>query len=309
MSLFNKKRKDLPRRRDYGAGSTQAFSSNTFKRNRTLTGSTSNNLNSINADADLESPRKHTHKLANQRRKVMSILAIVIASIVLILITFNNFTASSSISVSDMTISKPVVGKKYEAVIKDYFDANPMSRFSLFQDQALLADYITNKLPEVSSIKRKSTFLGRTNFNITMRSPVAGWQINNKQYFVDSMGVPFETNYYSTPLVQIIDNSGVNMQKGVGAIASHRFLAFVGRVVYFARLNGYVVTQAILPANTTRELDIKLKNASYFIKLSIDRPAGEQVEDMTSAVRYFISRQQNPQYIDVRVSGKATYRF
>ena len=92
------------------------------------------------------------------------------------------------------------------------------------------------------------------------------------------------------------------------AIASNRFLSFVGRVVSLTKASGYTVVQAMLPAETTRELEIKLKEGDYLVKLSIDRPVGEQVEDMIAAVRYFTGSGQTPKYIDVRVSGKAFYQ-
>ena len=152
------------------------------------------------------------------------------------------------------------------------------------------------------------TGIGVTDFIITMRLPVAGWQINNKQYYVDSNGVPFEINYFQAPTVQIVDNSGISYKIGTTAIASNRFLSFIGRIVALTKASGYTVTQALLPPQTTRELQVRLKETSYYIKLSIDRPAGEQVEDMVTAIRYFSSHGQSPQYVDVRVSGKAFYK-
>jgi hypothetical protein len=151
--------------------------------------------------------------------------------------------------------------------------------------------------------------IGVTNFAVTMRTPVAGWQINNKQYYVDSNGYPFESNYFPDPSVQIVDNSGITYKLGTTtAIASNRFLSFVGRIVSLTKASGYTVTQAILPPETTRELEVRLKETSYYVKLSIDRPAGEQVEDMVTAIKYFTAHGQSPQYIDVRVSGKAFYK-
>ena len=310
MSLFKKKQSDIPRRRLADRAIDNSTSPNVFRRNRTLTGSTSNNLGGIKAKADLESPRVHVHNLSVQRRKVTGILFIVFISIVLIWTLVSNFTSTVSVSVSDSSISKPVDVLKYEKVIQDYFGINPISRLSFFLDQSALTTYVSSKLPEVSMVsKRNMLGIGRSNFAITMRVPVAGWQINSKQYYVDSRGIPFEKDYFGKPVVQIIDNSGIpSPQNGTVAIASNRFLSFVGRVVYLSKLNGYTVTQAALPANTTRELEVRLKEGNYLVKLSIDRTVGEQVEDMVASVRYFTSHNQTPEYIDVRVSGKAFYR-
>jgi len=78
MSLFNKKQSDIPRRRLAERAIENSTSPNVFKRNRTLTGSTSNHLGGIDAKSDLESPRTHVRNLSIQRRKVASILSIVL---------------------------------------------------------------------------------------------------------------------------------------------------------------------------------------------------------------------------------------
>ena len=308
MSLFkNKKQTDIPRRRSAAIREvkTTDISSDTFKRNRTLTGTSSSKLN---INTELDSPRSHAHKLANQRRKVFSVLLIVIGSIIFLGLIIVNFTASSNIIISDAAISKTVDTSIYQKSIQDYMDINPMSRFHFLLDQSALTDYMSSILPEVESVEQKGvTGPGNTNFVIIMRKPVAGWQINDKQYYVDSKGIPFERNYFSAPDVQIVDNSGASLQTGT-AIASKRFLSFIGRIVSLSKARGYTVTQASLPANTTRELEIKLKEGDYLVKLSIDRPAGEQIEDMARAVQYFTSHGKILSYIDVRVSGKAFYK-
>jgi len=219
----------------------------------------------------------------------------------------NNFTATVIVSVPSMAISKPVDSSYYGKVIQEYLNINPMSRLHFLLDQSALTTYVSSKLPEVLTVVQQNMIgIGETNFAITMRIPVAGWMINGKQYYVDSKGIPFEKNYFLVPTVQIVDNSGTPPQTGT-AIASNRFLSFVGRVVSLAKASGYTVTQAILPVNTTRELEIRFKENNFLVKLSIDRPVGEQVEDMGRAVQYFISHGQTPNYIDVRVSGKAFF--
>lgn len=303
-----KRKKDLPRRR-YADDVVVTSSSHVFKRNRTLTGTTSNRLNSVGVDSDLKSPRAHVHGLAVQRRKigVIFLMVLLIAASLLILIV--NFTASVKITVANTDISKAVDENRYIVVIQDYLNGNPFSRLAFFLDQKSLSSYVSDKLPEVSKVSLVgSEGLGESNFALILRKPVAGWQINSKQYYVDSSGIPFTVNYFSVPTVSIVDNSGVSLKSNSTAIASSRFLSFVGRVVSMTRARGYNVTQAILPPDTTRELEVRLKEAGYPIKLTIDRPAGEQVEDMVTAVDYFKKQGVTPKYADVRVSGKAFYK-
>lgn len=309
MSLLKKKKFNIPRRRLANDNIRVSNPSNIFQRNRTLIGSTSNRLDNLNIKSGLESPRSHIHHLTTKRRKFFGILIVVITAIVFLWVLINNFTATVIVSTSsNVTMSKSVDISRYEKAIQDYLDNNPINRFKFLVNNAELTSYISSILPEVESVTQKNMIkIGETNFVVMMRTPVAGWAINNKQYYVDAMGVPFEQNYFSSPTVQIVDNSGVSLQTGQVSV-SKRFLGFVGLIVSLAKINGYMVTQAILPANTTRELEIKLSGINLSVKLSIDRPAGEQIEDMSRAIQYFTSRNQTPSYIDVRVSGKAFFK-
>lgn len=309
MSLFNRKRhSDLPRRRIVtGANITSEQSigvrnlSNVFKRNRTLSGVISPNL---------DSPRSKVHHLVNRRRKVFSTFMVVLLATLFLWTLINNFTAKVDISVSGSGISKKVDKTVYERAVQEYLDMNPMERFSFVLNQSSLNSYISSKLPEVLSIKYGSSLgMGKTNFSVKMRQPVAGWIINKEQYYVDSAGVPFVQDYYANPVVKIVDNSGASPTTGAGgAIASNRFLSFVGKVVALSKYRGYTVTEATLPLNTTRQLEVRLGEGDFLVKMSIDRVVEEQIEDMARAVEYFKSRGQKPDYIDVRVSGKAFYK-
>jgi len=311
MGLFKRKKIDAPRRRSAVVRETKVTDSSSaiFKRNRTLTGTTSSRFSSSETKLDLESPRVKAHHLVSQRRKGLSILLIIFFSTIVLGLVIFNFTASISISLSDSAISKDVDSSLYEASIGEYLDINPMSRLHFLLDQSALASYMSsNGLPEVMAVEQRgSTVPGKTNFVVTMRNPVAGWQIDDKQYYVDSRGIPFERNYFSSPDVQIVDNSGASMQTST-AVASKRFLSFIGRVVSLSKSSGYIVTRAALPVGTTRELEISLKEVDYLVKLSIDRSAGEQVEDMARAIQYFTDNGKSLSYVDVRVSSKAFYK-
>jgi cell division septal protein FtsQ len=302
MKFFSKKQSDIPRRRlatNNASDNKISVSADIFKRNRTMSGTSANSLDN--------SPRVHAHHLAIKRRRVFGVFLIALLAVICLWMLVSNFTASVVITTSDATVIKPLENSKYTTSIQDYLDINPLSRFRFLLDQSALSSYVSSKLPEVESVSLKNMVgLGSTDFSVKMRQPVAGWKINDQQYFVDAKGVPFGQNYFADPIVQIVDNSGATLQTGTASV-SKRFLGFVGLVVSSAKSSDYTVTQAILPADTTRELEIKLKETNTMVKLSIDRSAGEQVEDMSRALQYFTSHSQSPSYIDVRVSGKAFY--
>ncbi len=312
MRLFNKKTTDIPARRRQSdiplrETATPRRGQYTFQRNRTLTGSTSNSLSTSHHHTDMESPRSQAHHLAIQRRKIgVTLLTVVLITAILSFLLFQ-FTAKVTAITGDSTISHSIDSVVYEKAINNYLGANPLERFRFALDIPKLTSYLVQNLPEVESVSGVSSGgIGQADFSLSMRHPVAGWTIDSKQYFVDSHGIAFERNYYANPDVQIIDQSGIAVQQG-SAIASNRFLGFVGRVVALAKTNGYAVTQAIIPQDTTRQLAIRINGVTPLVKLSIDRPVGEQIEDMSRALGYISSHGLKPSYVDVRVSGKAFY--
>ncbi|NTW61277.1 hypothetical protein HGB24_01130 [Candidatus Saccharibacteria bacterium] len=313
MKLFKPKAAaETPRRRQMNDSSLDAASNspadNAFRRNRTITNVHRISFDDGLASSDTPSSRLHVHHLTVKRRKAFGLFAVIVIGIIFLWTIISNFTASSVV-VYNTTITSPIDQARYTKVIQDYLNENPISRFTFLMDNNNFNDYMIGKLSELDSITPVGMGgIGTTNFKINLRKPVAGWKIKNKQYYVDAKGVSFEVNYYSEPAVQIVDESGAVIQATGTEIISNRFLGYVGRVVAIASDYGYTVTQATLPAGMTRELDIKVQGSGSTIKLVIDRPVGEQIEDMARSLRYLASRGINASYIDVRVSGKAFYQ-
>lgn len=272
-----------------------------FRRNRTLSGVR-------RTEALDESPRAKAHQLAMKRRKIGMILLLVLGGSAVLFLLISQFTAKVIVMSSAKAVSSVIQPKPYEEAINDYLGVHPAGRLRFALNEQELSAYVSALTPEVAKVAQSgSSNLVETRFSITFRQPVAGWQINGHQYYVDDQGIVFEKNYYDAPSLQIIDESGATPEQG-SAVASGRLLSFVGRVVALAGEGGYQVTQAILPVGTTREVEIRLKKVAPLVKLSIDRGAGEQVEDMTRTLAYLSSHNINPSYIDVRVSGRAAYR-
>ncbi len=303
MALFgSKKTNEVPRRRrnDEPIVSDQPRSSTQYRRNQTLSG--------VQRASVADSPRSKAHHLTIQRRKIGGLFALVLTTVILLALLISQLMAQVSVTSSTQQLSTAFKGDEYEKAVNEYLGLHPAERLRFALNEAALTDYVSAMLPEVKSIEVSGVKdIIDTQFAVTFRKPVAGWQINGKQSYVDSAGIVFETNYYDSPSVQIVDESGIRPEEGT-TVAGGRLLGFLGRVVAQAEGRGYVVTQAILPAGMTRELDIQLKDVSTRIKLSTDRGAGEQIEDMDRALTFLKNKGMNPQYIDVRVSGRAAYQ-
>jgi hypothetical protein len=312
MVLFSKKQSDLPgRRRAAGSRPERATEASlddryTFKRNRTLTGSMSSRVVSTSeGTANLKSPRVQAHELARQRRHIGGVLALVVLGALTLFGLIAQFTANAVVKATDASFA---LDGSYAEVIESYYASQPIERLRFLTNTDHLNEYVQQNAPEVASVRLEgSAGFGKSSFIVKMRRPIAGWSINNKQQYVDETGTPFTRNYYASPSVQITDKSGVQVQAGQ-AVASNRFLRFVGQTVGLTKQQGYDVTEVVIPSGTTRQIELHLKGIGYPIKLSIDRGVGEQVEDMARAVKWFSARGQSPQFIDIRVGGKAFYR-
>lgn len=304
---------NVPRRRQAdpdAIGKERQANSNggaVFRRNRTLVGSLSARVSSANElGGDLQSPRAHVHHLNAHRRRLGSIFVVVLAAAAALTWLLYEFTAEIYVSPTNNGIA--IQQDRYQHAINDYLNGHPLERLRTLLNGQALTDYLHQATPEVADVHiNGAAGIATSQFDITFRQAIAGWLINDQQYYVDKDGVPFKVNYFEHPTVRIVDESGVPQATGT-PIASGRFLYFVGRTVELSRQNGLIVEQAIIPANTTRQIEIRVARHDYPIKLSLDRAVGEQVEDMERAIKYFDDHHATPKYIDVRVSGKAFYQ-
>lgn len=313
MVFSPKKQSDAPRRRQQMSPSAQAPQSSLdeqsalFRRNRTLTGSVSSRIGAAGeSQSNLKSARVQAHELADQRRRIAGILLVIVAVAGLLAVLLWQFTAH--VVLATPGVSSKIDTAKYDKAIQDYYGQHPFERLRFATNQQRLTDYVRSVTPEVEKVSvTGSAGFASSRLSVVMRRPIAGWKIDTTQYYVDGQGVSFVTNYFGSPAVQIVDQSGVRLEAGT-AIASNRFLGYVGRTVATAGQNGLVVEQVIIPAGTTREINLRIKDVNSLIKLLIDRPVGQQIEDLVRALSYFKAKGQQPEYIDVRVSNKAYYK-
>lgn len=283
----------------------------TFRRNYTITGSSSSSVKSLSeVSAVLKSPRVHVHHLTRRRRHLGLALTSVLMISLLLFIVVTQFSASMALTINGDSSIQP--RSDYQKTIQSYFGSSPLERLRFLTNQKQLEQYVQVRHPEVATVSLVgSAGLGKTQVAITMRKPVASWQIGGQRAYVDSNGRAFNSNYYPQTLgVAVIDNSGITLERANGReIASDAFLGFIGRVVGLTRqLTDHSVTSVTIPRSTTRQVEIRLKGVGYPVRLSSDRAVGQQVEDMARAVAWLKQQGISPQYVDVRVERKAFYR-
>lgn len=273
-----------------------------------MAGSTSHTLRQNQAHAlQAATPREKVHHLSHMRRKLSALLIGALVAIITIAVFLQQFTASVVISLDDVP-HDAAMAARYERSVQEYLSHNPLQRLRFNLDESKLTRHVQEQYAEVEQITNLGfEALVTTEFKVGLREPVVSWQVDDDVYYVDADGVSFSRNYYSEPPVKIVDNSGVDYTAGT-AIASERFLRFVGQAVAQAKERGIVVTEVSIPAGTSRQAALTLEGRPYQVIMSIDRSVGEQVEDMSNALSFFDTMDWHPTYVDLRVKGKAFFR-
>ena len=234
---------------------------------------------------------------------------LVVAVAMLLVLLLWQLIAQVHVTTSTKQLVTSFDGTAYEKLINQYLNVNPSQRLRVALKESLLSDYVSENAPEVESVSLSGwAGVAQSNVAITFRTPVAGWQINGKQYYVDANGVVFQKNYYEAPTVQIVDESGISPDQEGGAVVGTRLLGFLGKVVSQAKGRGYTPVKAVLPAETTREVDVTFDGVATRVKFTIARGAGEQMEDADRALKYLQNNGITAEYVDVRVSGRAAYK-
>jgi len=299
MRRNNKKIQKIKFNRSNFQNTSHKLISSTIKINRTL---------SLGQKNRIDTNRTKFQDLINHRKRISLIVFFIIGIIFFLTLSITQLTGNSGLFINTISMKKNPILSEYEASFKEFLDSNPLYRVRFLLDQKSLDDYMSINKPEVLSITDigKQSFF-KTGYKINFRKPVAKWQIYDTVYYVDSYGKAFENNYFEEPDLNIIDNSGIRLEKGE-AIVSNKFLKFVGRLVEEALNKGYFITEAIIPPEKTREVDIKLKGRGTIIKLAVDREVTGQIEDMNRVLLYMDKTAIQPSYIDIRISGKAFYK-
>lgn len=279
-----------------------------FRRGRTLTGSSSLKISSSNEyNSDMLSPRALTHYLsAHRRRIVWRLVAVVIAALAVYVFT-GQLIATATISSTSASIPTKLENE-YSASLDRYLKLYPTQRFKPALHSDSMLDALQQQHPEIETATLNLTGkFGEAQLKVQLRRPIARWNLNGMDEYVDQYGVVFAYNAFDAPELQIIDKTGISPTSG-GLVTSKRFLGFVGLVVGGLSEKGYHVTQATIPALTTRQLTITIREVSYSFKLNVDRSAGEQIEDIVRIIPFLKSKGSLPVYVDVRIKGKAFYK-
>lgn len=304
MKLFKKDTKDSARRPRPGA-EDQGY---VFRRSRTLTGTTSSKVApSAESRSQLKTTRLQVHELHQFRRRVLRILAVVAVCVALL-----SYAMVTYIAAIPLQYTQPAGSPRsatYQQTIAQYFAKHPLERFGFSLNRAQLARDVQAAHPEIMSLDAdRSWYGGNTVFVVQFRQPLLVWETAGNRFYVDGQGVAFGYDHFGGKYVSVRDQSGISPQASGGSVASNRFINFLGKMVGAVNAGGRgVVTDVIIPAST-REVNLKVQGRGYPIKTHTDRDPLKQAEDILNALKWMDEKKLTPEYIDVRVEGKAYFK-
>lgn len=285
---------ESPRRRD-AESEVKKRSTTSFNRGQTISGYRKE-----------DSERAQTRELIVKRRKLSSIFVFFVASSVAILFVFFQIVIKVDFVTSEgFRVEKT---EAYTSIVEEYYQDHPIERLRLFLDKDKLLITLQSQNPEVEVI-RELDFKGFTQYEmkLQMRKPVAVWEDDDKKHFVDRTGTSFEINYYDQPSIVISDDSGIKTSGSV--VASNSFLSFVGRVIGAAGDNKLEIERIVIPPASLRQIEVYVSGVPYPAKFLTTSSAEGQVLAFRQALDYFTKTGLTPDYIDLRVEGKAVYRL
>ncbi len=251
------------------------------------------------------SERSENQKLVIRRRKLSAFFVILAIFISLISIFLFQFISKVSI-VSNESKSQNL--SKYEKSVEEYLNINPSERILSNLNKNALLESLQKDYPEVLSIS-DIKFNGLTSYKIYLdfRKPVASWLVDGKEFFVDSEGISFNVNNFEKPSLNIIDDSGAIVSNGKN-VASGSFFSFIGKLVSAANKQGLEISKIRIPPLSLRQVEVFVKDVSYFARMSTADSAEGQIINFKKAIEYFRAHKISPNYIDLRIEGKGYYK-
>lgn len=283
-----------------------------YRRGITRSGSTKYGLKKLNSESLQDAtPRERIIRLQGLKTKLLfGQWVSVILGVTLLFLSYN-FIARTHVSlVGDAEVRSMTADERdlYVESIQDYLDKRPFERLAFVLDQDSLTKHVVDQQAEIKSVRLNGlSGFGEYAFEVQVRKPVASWRMSGETFFVDDTGVAFKDNLYEDPGVSIVDNSGARSEEG-DVLISASFLRFVGRAISFSAQRGYTVTEVTIPPLAFRQVEFTIDGLPYKVLMTTSRNAGVQVEDMDNAIKHFVSQGRNPNYIDVRVEGRAFFR-
>lgn len=258
------------------------------------------------------SERDELRKLRHRQNLIIKLLSILFVLIGMTSVLVWNFISDVKIEIKyDNTIvANQQKFDRYRQELINYFKKHPLQRFNFALNENDLSNFMVDANPEILNVQQNK-FKGpiqASQFIVEFRKPVAMVKINDNNIYVDEFGASFERhNFDQSNIIEIIDKTGAKVndkQKLVG----RQLIKFVGELFYLFKDLGYEINQLSMPPNTIHQIEIRLKDFNFPIKMTIDNPASKQVNGIHQVLSYIKKSQQTIKYLDARLGDKIYYQ-
>lgn len=89
---------------------------------------------------------------------------------------------------------------------------------------------------------------------------------------------------------------------------SSRMMRYIAQLEGDLKDLGYTLKKVTLPTGKSRELYLDVEGSATFYKVNTDRETALVAEDIDRMARYLKVQNLTPEYVDVRIEGKAYYK-
>lgn len=284
-----------------------------FRRSRTLSGSLSSSVTaSKTRQPDLKSDRVKLHELHSSHRFLRAGLILLLG-----LVLVSGFLLAHSMLFADIRLAyqRAIPASEQESLqqmLTDYVNRNPSQAFTVSFNEQQAAQFLQQTHPEVAFIEADVSWfgIGADALRIGFRKPIVVWQIAGQRYYVSKDGVAFKRYWGPQPRLKVEDQSGYQPELAKeDSVASQRFIGYLGQLLGKLQDSKRVgiVERVVIPP-VPQQLHLYIGDRNYPIKTNTMRNPTAQAHDIAYALKYFDEQQITPEYVDVRVEGKAYYK-
>ncbi|HEU5187296.1 MAG TPA: hypothetical protein VFT87_02210 [Candidatus Saccharimonadales bacterium] len=279
-----------------------------FRRSRTLTGTTSPQVNpSAQKRGQLKTDRLKAHERQQVRQRVLRFLLAIGCGAGVLWYLGAVFIWTPRVTFAEGTHTP--ASADYQRSIVQILSQPLSERFGFLLPPGKLQAELIKRHSEIKEVLvTRSWYGGEADFRLVFRKPILVWQTGGQRFYVDDQGVAFTYNHFAEPGVVVTDESGIPPEAIGGAVASSRFIRFLGQMVGAVDQYGKGRVTSIIIPSSAREIVLRLEGREFPIRTHIDRDPLEQAEDVAAALTHLDAHKVKPAYLDVRVAHKAFYK-
>lgn len=195
---------------------------------------------------------------------------------------------------------------RYEKTVEATIKTSLLNHNKATVDSRGVARNLKKNHPELQSAVVTVPIVGnKVNAYVTQYPAEFILRQGSSRYGLTSNGYIIDLPKLSQALPVVNDETGEEVTVG-GQLLPESHVSFIKTVVYELAHNNLKVSSISLPSGKAYEINVYLKSKPFYIKFNLAEDAMQQSGAAVAVMRQLGST--NPQYIDLRVPGRAYYK-